>query len=225
VSTARGASLAGATVDHLVVAAASLDEGVRWCEATLGVTPGPGGRHPLMGTHNRLFAIGSETFPRVFFEIIAIDPDAPAPGRARWFGLDTLDLATGPRLLHVVARCSALAALGAALRGADQDVGPAIDASRDTPQGRLEWQISVRADGRLLAGGAVPTLMDWGRTPHPTLSMPPSGVVLRQLTLRGLAPATQRALGLPGVELMDDTGPAILAAFDTPRGPTTLSSN
>ena len=62
----------GAVVDHLVVAAASLEDGVRWCEATLGVTPGPGGRHPLMGTHNRLFAIGSDTFPQVFFEIIAV---------------------------------------------------------------------------------------------------------------------------------------------------------
>ena len=215
----------GAVLDHLVVAAASLEEGVRWCEATLGVTPGPGGRHPLMGTHNRLFAIGSEAFPQVFFEIMAIDPAAPAPGRARWFGLDTLDLAGGPRLLHVVARCNALAALGAALRGADQDVGPAIAATRDTPQGRLEWHISVRADGRLLAGGAVPTLIDWGPTPHPTLTMAASGVVLRQLALRGLAPATQRALGLPGVELPEDRGPAIAAILDTPRGRLTLSSN
>ena len=31
-------------LDHLVVMAASLDEGVAWCEATLGVTPGPGGQ-------------------------------------------------------------------------------------------------------------------------------------------------------------------------------------
>jgi hypothetical protein len=30
-------------LDHLVVAARTLDEGVAWCEATLGVTPGPGG--------------------------------------------------------------------------------------------------------------------------------------------------------------------------------------
>ena len=28
-----------ARLDHLVVAANSLDEGVRWCQATLGVTP------------------------------------------------------------------------------------------------------------------------------------------------------------------------------------------
>ena len=45
---------AAAGLDHLVVAAASLDEGVPWCEATLGVTPGPGRAHALFGTPNRL---------------------------------------------------------------------------------------------------------------------------------------------------------------------------
>ena len=46
-------------VDHLVVAAATLDEGVRWCEATLGLTPAAGGRHDFMGTHNRVLATSS----------------------------------------------------------------------------------------------------------------------------------------------------------------------
>ena len=212
-----------ARLDHLVVAAKSLDEGVRWCEATLGITPGPGGQHPLMGTHNRLFSLADEAFPQAFFEIIAIDPSAPPPGRARWFGLDGLDLDKGPRLLHVVARCDALAALSDRLRAAGQDIGPALAASRETPAGRLEWQISVRDDGRLLAGGALPTLIEWGRTRHPTLSA--SGVVLHRLTLRGLAPAVAQALGLPGVDLRDGTGPAITAVLDTPRGRVTLSSH
>jgi hypothetical protein len=50
-------------LDHLVIAAATLEEGVAWCEATLGVTPGPGGKHPLMGTHNRLLSIATAVFP------------------------------------------------------------------------------------------------------------------------------------------------------------------
>ena len=77
-----------AAVDHLVVAAASLDQGVAWCEATLGITPGPGGKHPLMGTHNRLLKIATEPSRDAYLEIIAIDPAAPPPGRVRWFGLD-----------------------------------------------------------------------------------------------------------------------------------------
>ena len=39
-------------IDHLVVAARNLDEGVAWCEATLGLTPNAGGEHEKYGTHN-----------------------------------------------------------------------------------------------------------------------------------------------------------------------------
>lgn len=214
-----------AVLDHLVVAAATLAEGVQWCEAVLGVTPGPGGRHPLMGTHNRLFDISSEAFPQAFFEIIAIDPAAPPPGRARWFGLDTVDLRGGPRLLHWVARSSAIDANGLALRAAGFDIGQVIAASRDTPQGRLAWRISVRDDGRLLAGGALPTLIDWGRTPHPAPSMAAQGVSLQELTLRGLTPAAIQALDGRGVVYAADAGPALSATLDTPRGRVTLTSN
>lgn len=214
-----------ATLDHLVVAAATLAEGVDWCESVLGVTPGPGGKHPLMGTHNRLFDISSAAFPQAFFEIIAIDPGAPPPGRARWFGLDTVDLRRGPRLLHWVARSSALDAQRQALRAAGLDIGPAIAASRDTPQGRLEWRISVPDDGQLQAGGALPTLIDWGRTPHPVASMAKPGITLHALTLRGLPPAAIEALDCRGVAHAADAGPALSATLDTPRGRVTLTSN
>jgi Glyoxalase-like domain len=204
-----------AAFDHLVVAAPSLDTGVRWCEAMLGITPGPGGAHPLMGTHNRLFSIASEHWPDIFFEIIAIDPAAPAPGRARWFGLDEVDLSSGPRLIHWVARTTALDEQLAALRGHGLDPGDAIDATR----GDLRWRISVRADGRLLAGGACPTWIDWGATRHPAVTMAPSGVRLQSLVVRGLP--TQLALP-EHVEQALDAGPALEARLVTPRGPITL---
>ena len=59
-----------AKVDHLVVMADSLDQGVAWCEAVLGVTPGPGGEHPLMGTHNRLLRVDSAAFPLAYLEVM-----------------------------------------------------------------------------------------------------------------------------------------------------------
>ena len=111
-------------VDHLVVAAPTLDQGVAWCEQTLGLTPGPGGRHALYGTHNRLLRLDSNTpqDPPAYLEIIAIDPEATptraAPAR-RWFDLDDPGLRQrladhGPQLVHWVARVPDLdAALGA----------------------------------------------------------------------------------------------------------------
>ena len=207
--------------DHLVVAASTLDEGVHWCVATLGLTPGPGGKHPLMSTHNRLFSIGGEAFPNTFFEIIAVDPDAPPPGRARWFGLDALDLSSGPRLVTFVARTNALDDTLSDLGNMGFDAGRALPASRDTPAGVLRWRIAVRDDGTVLCGGAMPTLIEWGGR-HPAASMPGSGVVLRSVTLRGVP---RSALDTTQLTIADAPGPALEAQLDTPRGLITLCSS
>ena len=123
-------------VDHLVVAAATLEQGAAWCAATLGVAPAAGGRHALFGTHNRLLKIASLAFPEAYLEIIAIDPQAPPPGRPRWFGLDDpalqARLAEAPRLIHLVARSATLAMHRRALIAAGQQPGDAVRASRET---------------------------------------------------------------------------------------------
>jgi hypothetical protein len=211
-------------LDHLVVAARTLDEGVAWCEATLGIAPGAGGTHALMGTHNRLFSVASHAFERAYFEIIAIDPAAPPPGRARWFGLDGLDLSRGPRLVNVVARTPSLDHTLAALRDAGVDAGRVLSASRATPNGLLQWRIAVRDDGCVLHGGALPTLIEWGDT-HPADAMPASGVTLQALTLRGVPQSVAIALDVHGVTFADDAGAALTARLDTPRGPSDLSTD
>ncbi len=228
-----------ARVDHLVIAARTLAEGVAWCEATLGVTPGPGGAHPLMGTHNRLLNIASEAFPQAYLEIIAIDPAATptrAAGLHRWFDLDDAALQAGlandgPRLVHFVARVpDAAAALHALAHGVEPathiDRGTLIEASRDTPAGRLEWQITVRDDGQRLFYGALPTLIEWGPV-HPVDAMPASGLTLQSMRLaHPRAPALAAALAAVGfADVAVVAGaPNLVAVIDTPRGPVTLES-
>ncbi len=221
-------------IDHLVVAAASLDEGVAWCESTLGIQPGPGGQHALMGTHNRLFSVASPDFPDAYFEIIAIEPGAPharKPHEKRWFDLDDAALQgelarSGPRLVHFVARTQAVAPAVRALAAQGIDRGAIIHASRPAPAGLLQWQITVRPDGQRLLGGALPTLIEWGDV-HPARSMPPSGVALQSLAVsHPQADALRRAckaIGLSGVTV--EAGPPNLqATLTTPRGVVTLES-
>jgi len=222
---------AGAQLDHLVVVATTLDEGVQWCEARLGVTPGPGGRHALMGTHNRLFSIASAAFPLAYFEIIAIDPAAPAPPRRRWFDLDDAALQArvrreGPLLAHWVARVADAGAAVATLRAQGIERGEVIQASRPTAQGLLQWQITVREDGQRLYDGTLPTLIRWGAV-HPAAAMPASGVTLQALTLHhpqadALATACH-ALGLRQVTVHDGP-PELQARLHTPRGEVLLRS-
>ena len=214
-------------IDHLVVASHTLAQGVAWCEATLGVTPGPGGRHALMGTHNRLLRIATEAYPNAYLEIIAIDLDAPPPGRPRWFGLDDPDLHArlieGPRLIHAVARSTMLDMHRWGLITVGQKPGDPVNAGRDTPEGRLEWQILLRDDGGLGCGGALPTLLQWkGR--HPAEAMPDSGVTLRSLALCGVPDRARDVLRLRGVNVTSTPGPALRATFATPLGEVTLES-
>lgn len=224
-----------AHLDHLVVLAASLEEGERWCERTLGLKPGPGGRHELMGTHNRLLRIDSSAYLQAYLEIIAIEPGAPmqrGPHQRRWFDLDDAELSAriardGPALVHWVARTDDVQAACAAWQVLDIDRGLPLAAGRQTPQGLLQWQITVRDDGARLFDGCLPTLIQWGPR-HPVPSMAESRLRLQRLCIRHpqaqrLAQAGQ-AIGLQGVVF--ETGPAqIQAHLDTALGPVMIAGH
>lgn len=175
-------------------------------EQVLGVGPGPGGKHPLMGTHNLLLNLGNRTY----LEVIAIDPEAANPGRPRWFNLDQLELAQ-PRLLSWVARTDDIAS-------APPEMGIVTRASR----GNLEWLIAIPQDGRLHAGGLVPYLIEWGQG-HPTDTLPDSGCKLVELI--GFHPHPERVramlegLGLASaIGLRKADGAALEAYIQTPAG-------
>ena len=229
-------------IDHLVVVAQSLERGVQWCEATLGVTPGRGGEHALYGTHNRLFKIATPANPLAYLEIIAIDPDARRAAHApksRWFDMDDARLqaavAIEPRLVHFVANTSDIQAARAALQALGIDRGPAVQASRHSRRGLLQWQITVREDGQRLFDGALPSLIQWGKPDaaeplrlHPRNSLPRSGATLHGIAVTHPAAAklqeAYEAIGLADIAV--DSGPAnITATLHTPKGTVTLHSH
>lgn len=223
-----------ARIDHLVVAASTLKEGIAWCETTLGLTPGPGGSHALFGTHNRLLRLASKAHVQAYLEIIAIDPQA-TPLRAaplcRWFDLDDpavrKQLAQeGPQLVHWVASVSDIDAACAAWRRLGIERGPVIEASRPTPEGLLRWRIAVRDGGQRLLHGTLPTLIQWGQV-HPADHMPEPELEFLSLQLQHPQAAMLRtaldAIGLAGVTVEEGL-PALRAQLAPTLGaPMTLS--
>ena len=213
-------------VDHLVVAAATLEEGVAWCRETIGIEPAAGGAHPLMGTHNRVFRIDSPAFERAYLEIIAIDPAAPAPGRTRWFDLDQPrmreTLSQGPCLIHFVASTNDVQAATAAMAGPRSMPCAAIAAER----GALRWRTTVRPDGQRLFDGALPTLIQWDGA-HPCDTLPANGVTLQSLGVThpqaDRLQATFDAIGLSQV-VAHPGKPVLAATLETPRGRVRLVS-
>ena len=207
-------------LDHLVVAASTLDAGSAWAVRTLGVRPQPGGRHLAMGTHNALIGLG----PRLFLEIIAIDPQGTSPSRPRWFDLDDprmrAKLAEGPALIHWVVRTNDIE--GDVTR-MQRDPGAILAMHR----GDFAWRISVPADGRLPAGGLVPTLIQWSDRRHPADALSDGGVHLVALAGEHPEPAPVRAalaaLGLSEtLKVTYGRSVRLAAMLRTPRGTVTL---
>jgi hypothetical protein len=228
-------------IDHLVVAAHTLEQGVQWCEATLGITPEAGGEHSQFGTHNKLFKIATPAHPLAYFEIIALNPGAKGPANPnakRWFDLDSPDLraavAQEPRLVHLVAGTDELQAARIALKNIGIDRGPAMPASRHSRKGVLHWQITVREDGYRLFEGCLPTLIQWGKADdaeplrlHPRNSLPRSRVSLDSIAVShpsaAKLQAAYSAIGLDGIPIAE--GAANLSAtLKTPKGLVTLNS-
>jgi hypothetical protein len=229
-------------IDHLVIVAKSLEQGVQWCEDTLGITPGPGGEHTLFGTHNRLFKIASPANPMAYLEIIAINPNVVRPKRAcptRWFDMDNPALqkavAKEPRLVHFVVNTPDLKAARMAIRMQGIDRGPAIAGNRRTNRGTLNWQISVRADGQRLFDGCMPSLIQWGKPDatdplklHPRNTLTRSGVTLQSLEVTHPSAdklqAAYDAIELNRVAVTEGTA-NLKATLQTPKGLIVLSSD
>jgi hypothetical protein len=215
-------------LDHIVVAAARLEHGVEWIAQRLGVEPQPGGKHVAMGTHNALLKLG----PRAYLEVIAIDPDAAAPARPRWFSLDEpamqSRLAAGPALITWVLRCDSLAAACARA----PDLGEILSMNR----GDFHWKIAVAETGTLPWSGVLPAAIQWesgadGAPMHPCDRLPDSGCELLELRLAhpaamlgtaGLVALFRELRVLGPVNLK--SGPVhIEARLGTPNGEVSLS--
>jgi hypothetical protein len=195
-------------LDHIVVVANTLEQGVQWCEATMGITPGPGGEHAQFGTHNRLFKIATPAHPMAYFEIIAIQPGAKGPANPhakRWFDMDDPSLkaavAKEPCLAQFVVNTDDINGARIALKSQSIDPGTAMHANRHSRKGVLHWQITVREDGKRLFDGALPALIQWGKPDeadptrlHPRNSLPRSGVTLHSIAITPYSTQTSISL-------------------------------
>lgn len=191
-------------LDHLVLSANTLAEGVDTVETALGVSLDAGGEHPLMSTHNRLMGLGD-----IYLEVIAINPDAPRPPHPRWFDLD--HFSGRPRLTNWVLACDDL---DKALASLPKGVGAPTELAR----GDLRWRMAIPPDGRLPLAGAHPAVLEW-QGAHPAQRLPDRGV--RLIRLEVITPDAGALDGLlddPRVTITHGPAVAIQALFSTPHG-------
>lgn len=159
------------TIDHLVVTAPNLALGAKYVQDALGVDLQPGGEHVRLGTHNRLLRLGES----MYLEVIAVNPQAPVPQRARWFALDQV-AADGPaKLVTWVLQCDDIQA---GVKRSSLDFGSVEPMYR----GDLQWQITIPDDGKFRLEGALPSLIEW-QGESPVGSMVDAGCTLQCLEI------------------------------------------
>lgn len=159
-------------IDHLVYAVPDLADGVADIENRFGVAPSPGGAHIGLGTFNALLGLGGRTY----LEIIGPDPAQSSPPGPRPFGIDDLK---SPRLTAWCATPSRpLQEVVDAARLAGYDPGEVQTMTRKRPDGvLLEWNLTM-APLDESQGGVLPFFIDWGRTAHPSETIPVGGTLL-----------------------------------------------
>jgi len=198
------------TLDHLAVVCRTIEEGVSYVEAVLGVQMSPGGVHPAMGTHNVLLSLG----PDAYLEVIAIDPNAPPPAQRRWFDLDRYN--GPPRVMNWIC---ATDDLDLALDEAPIGTGNPMELSR----GDLAWSMAVPSNGVLPFDGAMPALIEWETEDHPNKRLPDHDLRLARLDVfhpeaKALLHAFPALHQLDRVVVREGPEKRLIASISTPEG-------
>jgi hypothetical protein len=215
-------------LDHLVIAARTLEEGARFIAAKFGVEPVAGGAHPTMRTHNCLLNL----WGGAYLEVIAIDPAAvpdPTP-RPRLFALDDPAMQrrldeNGPQLVHWVARVDRPKSLVLWREQYPERIAPVAAMSR----AGNTWGLTVPGDGAFpswqgAGDGVLPSLIQWDTPRHPGDTLPYSGIALRSLA--GYHPRADIVarqldwLGASSLMQVEATAgaPVLVARFELPDG-------
>ena len=206
-------------IDHIVIGAGNLKQGVDYVKNCFGVDMPYGGVHPKMGTHNHLMRLGDD----VFLEVIAVNHEIEPPHRPRWYGLDDpfvqQHIRMQPTLLTWVVNTQNINTF---IRQAGFSFGKAEFISR----GEFSWYFGLPDDGGLIAGGMLPYAIEWLSDRHPSARMADLGCRLHSLEIYHPHPAWLRS-ALTSIDALDlvkigtlpkNEAPYLTASVNTPLG-------
>ena len=142
-------------LDHIVLAANTLEEGTSYIENKLRIKLSNIGYHKDMGTHNRVVKIGKS----VYLEVISIDPNCKQIKSKRWFNLDSSKLQSqlrkSPRVIGYVIENTTNKIL--------KYYEPFFKASR----GEYKWKFAMPCNNSNISAdqsyqnGIIPSVINW----------------------------------------------------------------
>ncbi|MEM0939827.1 MAG: VOC family protein [Bacteroidota bacterium] len=157
-------------IDHIIYTSSNLEKGIKEVEKVFGVSPVYGGQHPHWGTHNSLLSLGESTY----LEIIAPNLSLPRPSIGRLFEKNY----TSESKLSTWAVCSEnIEGLYNKATKNNLKLGAIEQGNREKSDGTLiSWRLTNPYTMPL--NGAVPFLIEWGKSVHPACTAPKAGELL-----------------------------------------------
>jgi len=201
-------------LDHLLIGGSDLEATAEWFAELSGVTPAFGGKHPNLGTANYLVSLGAGRYLELIGSIPGEKPralgkafsDFPTP-QLFWFATATEKLST-----HSVA----LKNLGVVT------AGPFAGSRLSSDGKELTWEILEF--GQHEFGGCLPFMIDWGKTPHPSVTIQPAVSFHTFEVAHPRARRLQEIYRSLGLDVNIQEGNSRLElTLDTPRGSIVLS--
>ena len=142
-------------LDHVVIAASTLEEGTSYIENKLRIELSDIGYHSDMGTHNRVVKISKS----VYLEVISIDPDSGHLKSKRWFNLDNFKLQSqlknSPRVIGYV------------IENEDTSILKNYESFFRASRGEYKWKFAMPAtiasilEDQSYLNGIIPSLINW----------------------------------------------------------------
>jgi len=203
-------------LDHILWAAPDLGAGEKIIENLTGVAPARGGAHPGFGTRNSLIGLD----PGVYLEIIS--PDLAQDLKGNRGGV--IAALPRPGIMTFAIRSDNLDGLSDAARREGLSLQGPVAMHRNRPDGvRIDWTILHLEHSRF--GEAIPFVIDWGASPHPSESVP-AGCQLRSFAV--LHPEADELTRLYGaleipVPVKRGAYPGFVAELATPNGDVVLT--
>lgn len=198
-------------LDHFLWAVPRLEDGIAAIERMTGVKARVGGRHPGVGTHNALLALGEKTF----LEIIAPDP---SQSRFSSFG-NLIQGITEPTLVTWVARTQDARKLSDEVQKNGLNPGVILALSRRRPDGTsLSWR--TLAIGGHKHGPIIPFFIEWRSEEHPA-EISPTGCRMVRFEIESpdarSVLSTLEKIGLH-VPVIEGPKPRLRLTLETPKG-------
>jgi hypothetical protein len=181
-------------LDHVVIAVGDLDSAAREFADRYGLDSVEGGRHPTLGTGNRIVPLGDtylELVTVVDPELASRNPFGRMVGSVR---------GTGQRPICWVVRTSELD------DAARRNELPVTEGSRTTPDGRvIGWRMA--GIDRAMAEPSLPFLIEWAPgTPYPGREPTANRWRIAEIRLRGAGERLHAWLGDHAIPIAVEAG-------------------